>query len=156
MPLYFADNMPYAIGAAPYTYAPVTARETTPRIILTVRINDFETQAFVDTGGMMIISPEIATHLGLDLTDADPAPNFLWRRDTLSGVYTRVALTLLADIGYSLDIETMAFVPKLTPNQAWPEDFPCILGMWGCLERLRFAVDPTDETFYFGELGSTS
>jgi hypothetical protein len=27
---------------------------------------------------------------------------------------------------------------------------PCILGLYGCLERLRFAVDSHTEQFYFG------
>lgn len=30
---------------------------------------------------------------------------------------------------------------------------PNVLGWKGCLERLRFAVDPGDESFFVGRLG---
>lgn len=38
---------------------------------------------------------------------------------------------------------------SLTTTQS---SFPCIPGMYLCLERLRFAVDPLNEIFYFGEV----
>jgi len=153
MLLRFDNGDPYATGAAPYTYRPATERETSPRIILTVSINNFETLAFVDTGGVFaIIDPEIGHHLNLNPEDGAPAPKLYWRGETISGVLHRVSLTLLADIGDSLTIDATAFIPQLAPRQGWPGDFPCILGMSGCFERLRFAVDPATDTFYFGEL----
>jgi hypothetical protein len=61
----------------------------------------------------------------------------------------RLNLTLLADEGEDLTIQTTAFVPEPDEAEGWG-DMPCILGLYGCLERLRFAVDPHTEPFYFG------
>jgi hypothetical protein len=29
-------------------------------------------------------------------------------------------------------------------------DLPCFVGMLGCLEAIRFALDPANDLFYFG------
>ncbi len=143
----------FATGSAPYAYRPATAQETSPRIILTVLIGDFQTSAFVDTGGVFLLcAPEIARYLRLDPRDGMPADRLWLRGDWLSGVLHRIPLTLVAQEGPSLTIDATAFVPELAPHQKWPDDFPCVLGMSGCLEFLRFAVDPADDTFYFGGL----
>ena len=54
----------------------------------------------------------------------------------------------MADEGSDLEIETTAFVPVLDESEIW--ELPMFLGMQGCLERVRFAIDPTKERFYFG------
>ncbi|MEZ4714401.1 MAG: hypothetical protein R3A44_44885 [Caldilineaceae bacterium] len=51
-----------------------------------------------------------------------------------------------------MEVEVTAFIPQLRPEDEWPIEFPCIAGMSGCFERLRFAVDPLDERIYFGDL----
>ena len=56
--------------------------------------------------------------------------------------------------GESLAIDATAFVPALTPRQQWDGELPCVLGLRFCLERMRFAVDPQRELFYFGEFGA--
>jgi len=150
MLLNFDNGDPYATGATPYAYRPSTEKETSPRIILTVKIEGITTTAFVDTGGILVISPEIAQELSLNPSDGISAQPLIWRNNKLQGVCHRVALTLIAEQGDSLTIEATAFVPQ-TPHK-WQKDFPCILGMVNCLERLRFAVDPSNDTFYFGEL----
>ena len=61
----------------------------------------------------------------------------------------RLTLTLLADEGEDVTIQTTAFVPEPEEAEHWG-DLPCILGLYGCLERARFAVDPRTEQFYFG------
>jgi len=153
MLLRFADGTLFATGAAPYAYRPVTARESAPRVVLTVRLGEIETSAFLDTGGVYLLCvPELALRLGLDPQDGIPTPPLQLGRGRFDGVLHRVRLTLVAADGDDLSIEPTVFVPRLKPGEAWPEDFPCILGMQGCLERLRFAVDPNDDTFYFGEL----
>lgn len=153
MLLQFDNGESFAIGACPYSYRPVINTEGSPRIILTVLLeNSFSTSAFVDTGGVFVIlSPEIAKDLGLDPKDGMPAPSLLWRGDQLQGVLHRISVTLLAEEGDSLTIEATTFVPTLSPQQEWQQNFPCILGMSGCLEFLRFAVDPVNDRFYFGE-----
>jgi hypothetical protein len=34
-------------------------------------------------------------------------------------------------------------------EEKWP-GLPAVLGLEGCLERIRFALDTSDETLYFG------
>jgi hypothetical protein len=152
MLLRYANGDTFATGATPYLYRPVTEKETSPRVILTVLIDSFETLAFVDTGGIFLIAPEVALHLGLDPNDGVLAQSLLWRNDRLQGMLHRVSLTLPAEVGNSLTIDATAFVPQLAPHQEWSLNFQCVLGMLNCLERLRFAVDPSSDTFYFGEL----
>ena len=153
MLLQFADGRHFATGAAPYAYRPATDREVSPRIIVSIRLGDIVTSAFVDTGGIYLwCPPHIAGDLGVDLEEGELVGPIRSARGQFEGILLRAPLTLFAEEGHSLVIEPTVFIPRLKPGEAWPEDFPCILGMQGCLERLRFAVDPNDDTFYFGEL----
>jgi hypothetical protein len=152
MLLRFADGTPFAQGATPYAYRAATEAETSPRIIITVMIGEMQTTAFVDTGGVYLLCPpEIAHRAQLDRTMAIPTAPLRWGRGTVRGSLQRIPVTLVAAEGQSLTIEATAFVPE--PGYTWGDDMPCILGLQGCLENLRFAVDPNDDTFYFGALG---
>jgi hypothetical protein len=64
------------------------------------------------------------------------------------GTLHRLTLTLLAEEGEDVQIDTTAFVPD-TSYEGVPA-LPSILGLHGCLERVRFACDPHTDTFYFG------
>ena len=155
MPLTFADGEPFALGAAPYAYHKATTSETAPRIVLSVLIGGCETSAFVDTGGVYCLcTPPLAHQIGLDPASSLGTAAIFWRRDRLRGRLYRLPITLLAAEGESLTIEVTAFVPELSSRQAWNDELPCVLGMQFCLERLRFAVDPEQELFYFGEFGA--
>lgn len=154
MPLYFADSEPFAIGATLYQYRPATASETSPRIVLTVTIGGYDTSAFVDTGGVYFLcAPPLAHRLGLDPTDSLGPASIIWRREALNGQLYRLPITLQAAEGESITIDATAFVPELTSHQEWNDELPCVLGLQFCLERMRFAVDPERERFYFGEFG---
>lgn len=151
MPLHFKDGTPFAIGSAPYQYRPATSRETYERILLTISIGDLKTSALVDTGGVFFVcSPEIADYIGLDSERGASADRLLLRGRLISGTLHRVEITLEADEGESLSLAVTAFVPRLRAGEEWFEEFPCIMALYGCLERLRFAIDPTTGTFYFG------
>lgn len=153
MLLRFTDGEPFATGAAPYVYRPVTDRESSPRVILDVRLGKIETSAFLDTGGVYLFcSPELVPSLDLDPRDGIPTQPLQLGRGRYEGVLHRIRLTIIAEEGDDLSIEPTVFIPRLEPGQEWPDEFPCILGMQGCLERLRFAIDPNDDTFYFGDL----
>jgi hypothetical protein len=103
----------------------------------------------IDTGGAyLILGPEIAKDLGL-------GPNAMVHRDQLMirgvaciGTVHRVPITLPASAGDPLAFEATAFVPELEHGETWP--LPSYLGWQGCLDRIRFAVDPADEVVYFG------
>lgn len=152
MLLQFSDGTSFAQGAAPFAYRPATEAETSPRVIVDIVIGDVQTAAFVDTGGVYLLcSREIASRAQLDPNLAIPTPPLKWSRGVVAGELQRVPITLRAAEGRSLTIEATAFIPG--PAYEWGNDLPCILGMQGCLEKLRFAVDPNDDTFYFGALG---
>jgi len=61
----------------------------------------------------------------------------------VEGRLERTAVSILADEGDSLDIEATAFV---SPD--WKD--VTFLGYSGLLERIRFAIDPRENLFYFG------
>lgn len=149
MLLQLSTGEPFATGAAAYAYVPASEREDTPRITLDVLIGNLRTSAFVDTGGVYLLcSPQIAAALNLDPVDGLPVPNLLFRGVPMRGALHRVPLTILASQGNTITIDATAFVPERAVEGS---NFPCVLGVYLCLDRLRFAVDPLHEVFYFGE-----
>ena len=154
MLLIWENGEPFTIGATPYIYQGVASDDSSPRVIIPVSIGDQRVSAFVDTGGVFLLfSPQIAASLQLDPKNAAPTPRLLSRGTWIKGALHRVSLTLLAIEGDSLTIEATAFVPQELPAD-WSDDFACVLGMKGCLDRVRFAIDPGQDIFYFGELAS--
>ncbi len=153
MLLQFTNGDSFATGVAPFAYLSVANDPASLRITLTVSVGDFETTAILDTGGVYLLcTPEVAEHLQLDPQNGIRARPLRWRGERLEGTLHVVPLTLRAAEGESLRIEVTAFIP-LPQHVHWLPDFQCVLGMHGCLERMRFAVDPNDDTFYFGALG---
>jgi hypothetical protein len=59
-------------------------------------------------------------------------------------------MRLPADGGEDLEVDGTAFVPTLAPGDPWP--LPDFLGLAGFLQRVRFAVDPAENTLYFGRV----
>jgi len=151
MLLNFQDGRSFAQGACPFLYHPATEWDTTPRIIVTVQIEGIRTQTVVDTGGVYLVcDPEMAALLNLDPTSGLGTTKLNIRGHKVPGTLHRLSLTLLAEEGQSLELEATAFVPHLQPAEQW--NLPSFMGLTGCLERLRFAVDPATDTFYFGAL----
>lgn len=147
MLLMFEDGSPFAQGVSRYRSA--TDLQATPRILVNVQIEHIETMAAVDTGGIYLVcDPEIGDLLDLNPADGLETPPLLIRGRKVQGALHRMYLTLLAEQGKSLEVEITAFVPQLEPNEKW--SLPTFMGLSGCLERIRFAVDPTTNRFYFG------
>jgi hypothetical protein len=143
----------FAAGASYYDYRPVTHDDGAPRIVLHLLVADLEVAAYVDTGGLYLLcSHEVGQQLQLHPDESLGALRLLFRGIWYRGQLFRVPLTFIADEGEPLSIEVTAFIPRADAEAAWPVEFPCILGMSGCLERLRFAIDPASDTFYFGAL----
>jgi hypothetical protein len=151
MALTFPNGERFATGTAPYQYRPATAYETTPRMILEVDIDGLQTEAVVDTGGVYLFcNPTMARRLALTPREAlSDVQTILFRGVLVHGRLYRLSLTLLADEGENVTIQVTAFVPEPEEAESWG-DMPCLLGLYGCLERARFAVDPPTERFYFG------
>ena len=109
----------------------------------------------VDTGGLYLLcSPELADLLGLSdasLVEKDVRMK-IPRFGNVKGDLCLTTLTLMAEEGSGFELEVTAFVPKRLPSSG--QDYPpAIMGLWQCLEKIRFAVDPNSDTFYFGTLG---
>lgn len=156
MPLFLANGEEFAVGATHYEDRPATSAEKSPRIVLTVALERYTTTAFIDTGGVYLIcAPTLAALLHINPHQVSELTTSLsWRGLLLKGALHRVPLTFYATEGLSLTVEVVAFVPQLKPGVIWPDEFPCVLGMQECLEFIRFAIDPSKDTFYFGELAN--
>jgi len=120
--------------------------------MIQVAVAGVHAYAMVDTGGVYLICPpELASLLDLDDADALVEETLLIPRyGQVKGTLYRVPLKLLAAEGNSQKIMVTAFVPQPLGTYALP--FPPVMGLQGCLERLRLAVDPYDDTFYFGTI----
>jgi hypothetical protein len=71
----------------------------------------------------------------------------------MRGNIYRVNIVFLADEGDDITIDATVFVPDEEWQNSWGEH-PGYIGLTGCLERMRFAVDPENDRFYFGPLSS--
>lgn len=147
MLLQYQDGEPFASGACSFRGALAGRESEVPKVIVDIEINGIQTEAAVDTGGIyLIVHP--------DLVDVDPAEGLLhthvWLRGhRIDGSLHRVELIIPAEDGASLHVEATALVPLLSlGDPTWL--FPNYLGWSMCLERMRFALDPQENMFYFG------
>jgi hypothetical protein len=100
--------------------------------------------ALLDTASeWCVLPPDLAAELGDDL-DLVPAVSRLHTRfGLLTGVLGRVSLVFDASEGESLAVDVTCFT-----SEGWLG--PLVIGWKGCLERMRFGLDPSEEAFYFG------
>jgi hypothetical protein len=153
MLLWHIDGTEFAQGAASYFYRPASAKETSDRILVNIELDGQSTTAVVDTAGhWLVCDPEIAASIAFDPNYALAKSELEVRGRRLIGQLYRVNLKLVATSGRDLTIEVTTFVPTGHSETIWVEELklPTFLGMTGCLEGLRFAVDPFEEVFYFG------
>jgi hypothetical protein len=151
MSLHFLDGEIFAAGSCTYSYRPATEQDRAARIFVPIQAEEIPTEAVLDTGGVYwVCDPQIAALLGLNPADGLGTAKLGIRGRTFAGVLHRVSLTFLAEQGESCVVEVTAFVPDLHPQDEWK--LPSFLGWMGCLERLRFAVDPNTDTFHFGSI----
>ena len=149
MLLQHADGWPFATGSCPYLDHLAPRRSTKPRIFIPIAIGASSTQAAVDTGGVYFIcDPELLGLLGLPSSPSLGRETVRIRGVDYKGHLHRLSIALQAVDGKGLQLKVTAFVPHLDPDQEWM--LPNFLGLQGCLEFLRFAVDPAENMFYFG------
>ncbi len=118
------------------------------RIIIPVTVDsvDGPVLSVVDTGApWCIFEPIVATVLARTFVPLQGQLSLSTRLGLIHGALFRVAITIPADEGKSLDVEATAFV---SPD--WPG--PNFIGYQGLLQRIRFAVDPETNLFYFGSI----
>jgi hypothetical protein len=147
-----ATGAEFASGESPCFTHPAVLGDRLTRLFVYVRIGDAETTAVLDTGGaFLVIDPQLADDIGVYRSDAIARDRIHIRGFVHHGTIHRIPLTLLAAEGEPLTFEATAFVPELEHGETWP--LPSYLGWQGCLDRIRFAVDPADEVVYFGAAG---
>lgn len=141
------DPAPFASGAVSYSDS-YPGEEKSRRIVVLVTVaGQTSTPAVVDTGSpWCILDPEIAEQLGA-FERTEWLRGHLIRGETWDGWLGRVEITLNADHGESIIVEATAFVPDLDAGEEWSN--PNFVGL-GLLERIRFAIDPSENMFYFG------
>ena len=144
----FLDGESFTQGSQPYLFRPATTSGNDERVILDVDIEGRRTQAMLDTGApYLICAPNLADRLGLDAAASIAPIQLLIRGVAVAGALHRLNLTIRAEQGNELTIDATAFVPNA--GIPWPA-IPSIVGLEGCLERVRFALDTSTDTFYFG------
>jgi len=152
MILFFSNGDSFATGAARYNYRPATEGESTNRMILQVDIAGILIEAVVDTGApYVVLAPRIARIIGLSSSSAIGRERMLIRGMRLDGNVYRFNMKLVAELGEDEELEATIFVPD---SEEYWGDFPSFIGLGGFLERVRFAVDPSTDMFYFGSLSS--
>jgi hypothetical protein len=151
MPLAFASGEPFATGGVGYQ---MTGGRAQTHLTIKVEIAGCQTEAIIDTGApYLICSPVLAEQLNLGPADALESLDILIRGTWIRGGLHRLELILSASEGANLSMEATAFVPDAAGNfGATHPSFIGYIGYIGCLERLRLAIDPHTETFYFGPL----
>ncbi len=120
--------------------------EPLSRIYVSFRPQDARIRfvGLLDTGGhFFILSPEVVDLIADTLGESDGETSLLTAQGRISGKLFRYRIELLATRGDSLDIEATVLV-----SPQWRG--PSVLGYTGFLDRIRFAIDPLENGFYFG------
>ncbi len=128
----FDDMAPWSPDPTPKIYVKITPQNLGDMILL----------AALDTGTpWSILDGEVAASLNL-LDGAGEVRTVTTWRGPIEGRLERVAVRLHADEGNSLDFEATFLI-----SRDWRGNF---LGYGGLLQHIRFAVDATNNLFYFG------
>jgi hypothetical protein len=102
--------------------------------------------ALLDTGAeWCVLRPDIATALGYDFTPDPVVPPLETRFGKLYGRLERIPIIFEAEEGEDLEVPATWFI-----SEDWPGSV--VIGWKGCLERMRFALDPSEDGFYFAKL----
>jgi hypothetical protein len=142
------DGQQFTQGSQPYSYAPIAGGKDL-RVLLEVVIEGFRTQAMLDTGAAFLVcEPSLANRLALDPDTAIRQFRIHVRNTWVRGSLYRLDFTLPAERGAELTISATAFIPDR--DEPWP-GLPSIIGLEGCFDRIRFALDTSDDTFFFGQ-----
>jgi hypothetical protein len=131
-------------GSSRYLDARPDFEESQPRIYVKFRPEGAKIPqvALLDTGAhYCILDRDLASVVGPHLTESLGKFAVRTAYGLVQGDLYTHRITLLADIGESLDVEMTLFIP---PD--WPG--PNFLGYMGAMDRVRFAIDPQVSEFY--------
>ena len=117
--------------------------ERVGRIVIRARIQGRQFNALLDTGASFcVLAWDVAEDLGLDVVQGSPEMRALGG-SIHEGVVFDVELMLPADQGEHLTVATSVWTSETFHG-------PSLIGYCGLLEKIRFAVDPAQNLFYFG------
>jgi len=140
--LLYQNGETFALGSSRYPLHPTINGEQINRIFIPIIVGNLEARAYLDTGGIFLIChPTISTELKLNPREGIPYTiNF--RGNKIDGNLHSIDLEIPAEDGEGIKFKVTAFIPDENPNMDWSKfPFP-ILGYHGCLEFIRFAIDP--------------
>lgn len=143
--LNFADGTSFTSGHAKYLDQGAQAGEGSAKIFVRIAPEGFggPVLAQLDTGAAWsVLNAEIAEALGLLGGDGEQI-KIGTREGVVDGRLEDATLTLLAQHGESVVVNARVFVSREWQGQTF-------LGYMGLLERIRFALDPQANDFYFG------
>jgi len=148
MMLRLTNDEVFASGVCPYEDQHPKDPPGNARIVISVELGGISTQAAVDTGGaFFILDPELAAEMPREFVPVGQH-KIKFRGNDINGTLSRCRITLQASAGKSHQFEVTAFIPDWDGIRPWTH--PSMLGLSGCLEACRFAVDPKTNLFYFG------
>lgn len=149
MLLAFPNGQAFATGSSTYENKPASEADQTNRIYVRASMEGFETSAILDTAAPYVVcAPPVSQVVQFGPTAALEQTRLLIRGIRFKGTLHRLTLVFPAEKGEPLTLEATGFVPDETETNP----IPSFIGLAGCLERMRFAVDPAEDTFYFGAL----
>ncbi len=138
---------PFATGASTYSDTYPGVDELHPRIYVEFRPKGADSDpsflALLDTGGhYCILSEEVASSVRNHLSDCLGQTVLRTAHGPVRGELYMLTIELLAEAGEHLDIDAVVFIAP-----GWRA--PSFLGYSGMLDRLRFALNPQTNRFYF-------
>jgi hypothetical protein len=137
---------PFATGVSRYADSEDKLPASSPRIYLEVKPGLFTgtISAMVDTAApWCIFEPSVGEFIRESFDRVSPDVSLSTRLGTFTGSLYRGPLWVPALEGESLDVEVTVF---MSPDWLGKN----FLGYEGLLQRIRFAVDPETNLFYFG------
>lgn len=142
--LHWSDGSVFATGWSSYLDEAPGHPATTAGIHIRVEFEGVRVFALLDTGASWsVLTADLAEELGLFAQDGAPL-TLSSRVGTIEGKLVSARIALLADAGKSVELDSTVFV-----SRDWPAGN--FIGYSGVLERIRFAIDPGDNRFAFGE-----
>lgn len=139
------DGADFTVGRSRFDDTAAWSLDRTAKIYVKITpqdLDDLVLLAMLDTGApWSLLDSDVAAALNLLDGEGEPTTVRTWR-GTVTGRLERIRLRLHADEGSSLDFEATFLV---APD--WQGNF---LGYGGLLQHIRFAIDATNNHFYFG------
>lgn len=138
-------GQPFTTGICQYQDDLAGGPTDNSKLFIEVKIGALAVPVFamVDTGApYCVFDTELLDALGYSFDRENMIP-LSTRQGLIWGTVHRITLTLVANQGQSLEVDSTFFVPEL-----WKGNY---IGFMGCLQRLRFAVDPGNNLFHFGK-----